>query len=1266
MSPSQGRSPSEPGRRTVTVVFSDLKGSTALGERLDAESLRTVLTRYFDEVRTVFEVYGGRIEKIIGDAVVAVFGLSAPDGEDALRAVAAVAEAEQTLASLNEYLDRSWGVRLVNRTGVATGELVVGEDVAGRHVLSGRVMELAEALEAAAPGLGALLDEETLRRAGSAVTVEPAGAVTPKGRAEAVPAFRLVAVDDSARHAAGDEDVWSCPECAADNAMPSRRCWNCASPLMLAGGVAETRRTVTVVFADPKPQWQTPPPAEVIEAVMSRYFDVMRHALEAHGATVEKFIGDAVMAVFGLPVRHEDDALRAVRAAADMQAALSALNEELGSRWGVRLRNPIGVNTGEVVAGDATLGQRLVTGDAVNVAARLEQAAQDGEVLLGDLTHRLVCHVVDAHPVEPLTLKGKAEPVPAFRLVEMLSRVAPTTTVKAPLVGRDAELATLGAALQEAREQRVCRMVTVVGDAGVGKTRLTQDFLGSVGMPVVAGRCLPYGDGITFWPIVEVVRVAAGIQEGDAQDRARARIADLAGDAEVAERVASVVGLSDASFQVDELFWGIRRLVEIVAADAGLVVHFDDVHWAEDTFLDLVEHLVATVAAPVLLVCTARPELLEEHEAWATAQGADRVVLRPLSPEDAARVMEHLLGTDAVDPAVSSRVVEAAAGNPLFVEQLMSMLVDERLLRQVDGRWKAVGDMSRLAIPPSLDALLASRLDRLPPDERDVVDPASVIGQRFSTPAVRALVSEPLRPEVPAHLQALTRRQFVQPVDDDDDEDDAYRFQHLLVKDAAYAGLLKQRRAVLHERFVAWADVINRERGREAEFEEILGYHLEQAHRYRAELGPLDEHGLELGVRASERLASAGGRAVGRGDVPAAAGLLLRAAAPLPPEHPRRPRLLLQAGESQMEMGAFAEAAETLEEALEQARLVDDVASAAWAEIERLRLGYQTGTISDTERVVSEAHRLRADLEGIGDPEGLARAWRLLANVELFAERWGAAEEAARQMIRYARDSGNTVMELRVLPALAGIARYGPTPVDEAIALCEELLTRTARDRRAEVFTVLPLARLRAMKGDFDEARRLYRRARSTLDELGWAFEAALVSLDSGPIELLAGDAEAAEAELRGDFQALQALGETNFIATTAALLAEALYRQGRYDEAAEMARFTETTAEEDDVASQFLWRSVMAKILARKGRHDEAADHAAAATELIEGSDDPNARAEVLLDAAEVHRLAGRDDEAARLSAEALALFEAKGNVVSAAHTRELLSVPGRSAAGS
>jgi class 3 adenylate cyclase/tetratricopeptide (TPR) repeat protein len=1245
--------------REVTIVTSDLKGSTALGEQLDPESLREVMTTYIDEMRAVFERHGGTIEKIIGDAIVAVYGLPVARDDDALRAVEAAAESQRALTSLNDRLEQRWGVRLTVRTGVASGDAVVGEASAGQHVLTGPTIAIATAMEQNAPAQEVLLAGSTHDAVRDAVEVEPMGPVQPKGWADWIETYRLVSVVERAAAAVEPTEAGGriCQTCGEENADEHRFCVACGSELRERARVRDTRKTVTVVFADPKPTTAdgSTPTAEALRDVMSRYFGGMQRALEGHGATVEKFIGDAVMAVFGLPVRHEDDALRAVRAASDMQRALPVLNAQFEADYGITLHNHIGVNTGEVVAGDASLGQRLVTGDIVNVAARLEQAAGSREILLGDLTYRLVRHAVEVEPVEPLTLKGKSEPVPAYRLLSV-ARVGEGVQQRedTPMVGREPEMAALRQLMVRAVAERACRMATVVGDAGVGKSRLIREFTAqaSADALVINGRCLPYGDGITFWPLREAVHAATGITADDPATTALAKLRTQVDDEAVIDRLASVIGLSESPFPVPEIFWGARKFLEGLGRERPVLVVIDDIHWAEATFLELIGHLVEAVeAAPVLLLCSSRHELLDRQPEWAQNPASLRLVLAPLTDADAGLVVEGLLGGTGIDAAVRGRIVQAAAGNPLFVEQLLSMLIDEGTLRRDDDRWVQAGDLSRLRVPPTIEALLAARLDLLEVDERGVIEPAAVIGQNFAVPAVVDLVAEPLASQVPSHLETLTGKQLVQPNPDADGAEAGYRFHHLLVRDAAYGGLLKRERAELHERFVTWAAGFNAAHGVDnREFEEIHGYHLEQAYRYLAELGTVDDHALAIGVRASEKLASAGRRAMARGDMSAAASLLRRAAGTRLEHDAERLRLLPDLGEALEELGQFEEAHKVLEEAISAGREIGDAALAAEATMVllsvKLYLGEEGGWAELVEREVAAAIPI---FRAAGHHVGLARANRLLFAMHASAMRLGEAGRAAEEVIAHAREAGDLRIERRGALAYAQAALYGPTPVRDAIAEIERLATLAEDDRRTRALLQTWLAQLYAMDARLESARGTFASAMSLIADLREGEGSILrPSTELAQIELLGDEPQRAESALRDDVQGLQAIGERYILSGVIGMLARVLVAQGRFEEVGQLSTTYEEVAAPDDTAAQVDWRGLRALAIVRDGRVDEAMRLAREGVELAKPADFPTLQAEAWLRLSDVLARAG-DQSAADAAVMARRLYEAKGDVVSA-----------------
>ena len=1057
-----------------------------------------------------------------------------------------------------------------------------------------------------------------------------------------------------------------CPGCGEENPDRFRLCGYCGSALVTQPRHQEVRKTVTVVFCDLKGSTELADrlDSEAVREVLELYFSAMKPALERHGGTIEKYIGDAIMAVFGLPRMHEDDALRAVRAADEMREALAELNVTLRAGFGVTLENRTGVNTGEVVTGDSGNAQRLATGDTMNVAARLEQAAPAGEVLIGEPTYRLVRGTVEVVPVQPLTLKGKPEPVPAYRLISVTVGASNTRPADRPLVGRAREIAVLDAEFRSSVAEPGGRLITLVGEAGAGKSRLIEEFVRRLTgeATVLRGRCLSYGDGITFWPLAEVLRQAAGIVPEDSEEDARLKLKACFGEqlAEATRRIESGMGLSQDPYGKDELFWGVRVALEELARRRPLVVVFDDIHWAEATFVDLIEDLLdASLSVPILLVCTARHEFREDRPNFAAGRRtASQIELPELSREESGLVMRNLLGAASLPGRLEQRILGLSEGNPLFVEQMLSMLMDDGLLREQAGRWVFSGAADDVPVPGNVSSLLGARLDRLGPAERRVIEPASVIGLEFSADALSALVAEgDTRADLEPALATLCSKQLIRRAEAG--VADEFRFSHILVRDTAYARLLKRTRARLHERFAAW--LIDAAQSRLAEYEEILGYHLEQSFRYLAELGPVDDAGVRLGARASQHLSSAGRRALTRGDMSAAANLLRRAAALLGEKDPARALLLLDAGEATVDIGELEQAESVLTEAVDRALAADQNGIARAAALALLQLRYTTDahavqeSIGRQESMVELVEREIPELEAMGDDHALVRAFRLLTYVHWTAARFGDAAAAAERMIRHATAADDQVTARRFLGSLAISALYGPMPVPEAIATCEEVLARAQDDRKAKALAELAIGRLEAMRGNFERARLLYRRSRASLEEFGYLLFAALTSLDSSAIELLAGDLTAAEAELRTDYRRLEEMGERNYISTTAGLLADVLYRQGRYEESAEFAAICENLASRDDVASQFHWRCVRGKLKARQGEIDEAESLLSAAMTLIETSDQLDLQGNGLLDFAEVRELAGAPVDAAALCEKAAGLFECKGNIVSAQRARQL-----------
>jgi predicted ATPase len=616
--------------------------------------------------------------------------------------------------------------------------------------------------------------------------------------------------------------------------------------------------------------------------------------------------------VFGVPVVAEDDAERAVRCGHAMVAELAALDDELDRGWGVRLRMRVGVNTGELVIS----GEGELVGDAMNTAARFEQAAAPGEVLVGEQTWRLTRHTMRLAPVPPLVLKGKSEPVRAWRLVATdPPPEEPPARAEAPLVGRSGELDRLSAVPDEACAVRGARLVTVIGSPGMGKTRLVEEFALAVRdrAAVVRGRCEPSGAGVTFGPVAELLRDAADIGETDPPDTVRAKLdALVAGepDAErIADRAGSLLGVADPA-SVQETFWGVRRALEALARRRPLVVLLEDLHWGQPLLLDLVQHLAEWVRdAPMLLLVLSRPELRETREAL-TVPGrpvSEVLELAPLGSGESRTFVEVLLGPAELPFDLLDRILDTTEGNPLFLGETLRMLLDDGTLTR-DGETWVTAAGAAFAVPPTIQGLLAARLERLRHDERAVVERAAVIGKQFYRGAVAELVSAPVRVGLDGHLETLRRKEMVEPDGTYWVDEPVYRFHHVLIRDAAYRSLLKEARAELHERFADWLAAKSGELV--GEHEEVIAFHLEQAHEYRRQLGALDAGARTLATRAAAMLASAGRRALTRADLAAAANLLARAAARTDTDDPE---LLWDWAETLLSAGDAAGAGEVVE-----------------------------------------------------------------------------------------------------------------------------------------------------------------------------------------------------------------------------------------------------------------------------------------------------------------------------------------------------------------
>jgi len=1052
-----------------------------------------------------------------------------------------------------------------------------------------------------------------------------------------------------------------CPTCGEENPERARFCLNCGNVLAPAGSPpAEVRKTVTVLFADVVGSTsrgeQTDP--ESTRHMLARYFEAVRQVIERHGGTVEKFIGDAVMAVFGIPTLHEDDALRAVRAAQEMRAAVELLNQEMASASWPPIALRIGVNTGEVVAGEGAAGHTLVTGDPVNVAARLEQAAAPGEIVLGATTYRLVRQAIVSEPMPPLELKGKAEAVEAFRLINVGERDA-IRRHDTPLVGRRRELHLLAEAIDRASEERACYLFTLLGTAGVGKSRLVHEFLGRMGdrAEVLRARCLPYGEGITFWPVTELAQAAAGIEMDEAPESARQKLEALLKDSPEGEailgRVAATIGLSDEVVPTEEAFWGVRKLLEAVAARKQLIAVIDDLHWAEPTMLDLIDHITDwSREAPILLLAIARPELLDARPHWGGGKmNATTILLEPLGQEDSARLIGNLVDDEELARTVLQRIGETAEGNPLFVEELVAMLVDQGVLRREDGGWQAVEDLRTITVPPSISALVAARLDHLEPLERDLIGRAAVVGKIFQRSAVSELSPPEGRSELGSRLMTLVRKELVRPDRSATTGDEAFRFRHLLVRDAAYASLTKQQRADLHARFADWLERVAGDRL--LEYEEVIAYHVEQAHQYRSELGLSDDLTRSLRGRAATHLRAAGMRALQRHDLPAAANLLTRAAA-LVDDDGQRAELMLHVADSMSQQGRLVEGLSLYEEIKALAAGAGDESLSLRAELDSLTWQMVADPTIDEDRLLVVAERLEAVAAEQGNKWGLIAAEQARASIFLNHCRWMddlAALERAKSLMEPDEDPR---LWREINAFIWNSLRWGPVPAPEAIARIEAEVALVAPERADS--WLKDTAALLAMQEHFEEARARAMASRMYVQERGLLLHDGGMALTFGAVETLAGDLEAADREYARGIRILREIGETGVLSTLASMRAEVLYHLDRREEMQTALALAQETGAPNDIATQAQLHWVDAMARADDGQQVEAERLIKRAVAMVEPTDFLELRAGAFEALAHVEVRAGRNDRWRAALERALAEHEGKANLVGARRVRGLL----------
>ncbi len=1008
----------------------------------------------------------------------------------------------------------------------------------------------------------------------------------------------------------------------------------------------QVRKTVTAVFVDIVGSTDLGErlDPEVLRDVMQRYYEQMAGVAEGFGGTMEKFIGDAVFAVFGIPHVGEDDAVRAVEAAVAMRGSIAKLNVELTQRWAVEIQIRAGLSTGEIVVGSEATLDRMVMGDVANVAARLQASAGPGEIVVADSTARLVRGVVDLEAIEPLTLKGKREPMIAYRVLGILKGAAGTST-SSPFIGRTTELEALEFELAQAVLLHSCRLAAILGDPGIGKSRLLSEFVARRGSraTVLRTRCAARGEGAPMLPFADLVRDLAGIASTDGRGEARASLdafIERVGDnGSTAGALASLVGLDDAARPLEEIYRGVRRLLESVAQPLPVVLAIEDLHRADPATLDLIEYLLRAMrSVPVLIVGTGRPELVDARSSLGLESGT-RMFLSPLPKEEARRLINGLV-TEAGDAREGLRIEEAAEGNPLFIEQLVLMLHEARAVSADESSGSdALGEP--LAAPPSISALLDARVHGLSRDERVVVQRASVLGRAFQLDSVAELLPESDRATLTEIVQRLVGKGILR-LGERGQAQDEVSFAHGLIRDSAYGSLLKSQRAELHERC---ADHLERTSGeRVAEHAVSIGSQLEAAVRNRRELGSDAEVVRSLSMRAAGWLAAAGRAAVARGDARNSENLLGRALALVPEDEPERLTVLVDLAMARADLGQLAAAEAALSEVVSRSDPAGGLYWRAQVDLAQLVFGADPGRMGPdaVRRIAEDAIRALGD---VGDERGLARANYALASVHIVA---GMQPESLQSLER-ALMHAQRVDDARTIAGCVGDIGYGlvydATPATLAL---ERLagLAGTIPDARPSVLG--PMAATSAMLDRFDEAWRLLDERRSLAEEFSQRWALAQTEWWAGSVDTLGLQLEGAESHLREAHAISLELGIRRMAGQIAGDLAEVVYGLGRQSEAFALAEELRANPPAHDVLALNMWRGVHGKVLASRGRGGEAEQEVREGVLFAERSGAPMIAGRFLMDLAQVLALAERKDEAILAIGRAVRWFAMKGSLPS------------------
>jgi class 3 adenylate cyclase/tetratricopeptide (TPR) repeat protein len=1037
-----------------------------------------------------------------------------------------------------------------------------------------------------------------------------------------------------------------CPSCGTENPEGFRFCGACASPLEAAQAHREERKLVTALFTDivgSTARAETLDPEDV-RARLAPYYARLRRELEQFGGTVEKFIGDAVVALFGAPVAHEDDPERAVRAALAIRQAIAELNED--DAW-LDLHIRTGVHTGEalvVLGASATEGEGMASGDVMNTSARLQGAAPPDGIVVGEATYRATAHVIEYREAAAVQAKGKSEPIPIWEVVGVKASPDRRPISRARLVGRSSELELLREGWDQVVSDGAPGIVTVLGPAGIGKSRLLIEFVEHVRSVAAVhwGRCLSYGEGITYWPVTEIVKDAVGIQHDDDtatmsaklggflqslpttnQDELRtmaAALANLVGASTTPEGTYATSEITQA-----ELHWGIRRVFELLAAGGPVVLVFEDLHWAEPTLLDLLQNTVDNLlGAPIFIVGSARPELAESGPAILRENGNRRVIAVDALGEDASRaLLEELLGTEGKTGGPLEALLRNAGGNPLFLEETVRMVVDAGMDLEDGG----ATDAEALGVPSSLQALIGSRLDQLPVADKRVAQTASVVGTVFWPGAVATMDGGD--GDLGSHLQALEQRDFIHAHAASTVRGEReYAFKHILIRDVAYGQLPKGRRAELHVSFADWVQALS---AGEEEFVEIVAYHLEQACRLAGEVArsPIPPPVL----RAVEALIRAAEKAERREGMREAARFYERALDVVGGELPETAlEIRLRHGRMRTALGELRQASEELLEVAEQALALHRSDLRCGALVALAVIDQEQGRFAQARRRLTEAQAIASE---IGDYILQVRAGYELGTLSGdFEGDLDVALDRLRGALAIAEELDDRELRLEGHLRMGTVLFNGGELVQaeehllRCIALAEQLGSH--RDQARSTFM---LGGIRYYRGGIDEAERLALQAREWLARTCESTYQIQNLRQLGLYALAKGDPGRAEEWLREALAEGLEMGGWQVI-DVYRYLVEALVAQGRLDDARQLAEFAGRNVSGEDVYVRATVLLAEASVAAAEDERAGAIKRFREALRLLEDERSPVARAEARIDLARALRRFG-DAEGARAELE-------------------------------